>query len=174
MFQLIINLWPLWLLLGALGAINLIVDVVIPRFERRKRYDSQSKWRSNQALIKSLQMLKPYEFEEYTARLFERMGYKTRVVGGSHDGGIDVIAEKNGVRSLIQCKKYFNAHQVGVGAVRDFYGAIANELSNGKGYFITTSKFTLEAELFCEDKPIELVDGFKLIEYIRLADIKSS
>jgi len=54
--------------------------------------------------------------------------------------------------------------------VRDFYGALADHLANGKGYFITTNKFTLEAERFAEDKPIELIDGFKLIKYIRLAE----
>ena len=56
---------------------------------------------------------------------------------------------------------------VSVGAVRDFYGAIADHLANGKGYFITTNKFTLEAERFVEDKPIELIDSFKLVRYIR-------
>ena len=55
-----------------------------------------------------------------------------------------------------------------VGAVRDFYGALADHLANGQGYFITTNKFTLEARKFAEDKPIELVDGFELIRYIRM------
>jgi len=32
-------------------------------------------------------------------------------------------------------------------------------LAQAKGYFITTNKFTLEAERFAEDKPIELIDG---------------
>lgn len=113
-----------------------------------------------------LRYLKPAEFEDYIASLFSKLGYKTSVVGGSHDGGIDVVAEKDGIKHYIQCKKYFNAHQVSVGNVRDFYGAIADHLANGKGYFITTSKFTLEAEQFAEDKPIELIDGFQLLQYI--------
>ena len=45
-----------------------------------------------------------------------------------------------------------------VGDVRNFYGALADHLTNGKGYFITTNKFTLEAEKFADDKPIELID----------------
>jgi hypothetical protein len=56
-----------------------------------------------------------------------------------------------------------------LGAVRDFYGALADHLANGQGYFITTNKFTLEARKFAEDKPIELIDGFELIRYIRMA-----
>jgi restriction endonuclease Mrr len=46
---------------------------------------------------------------------------------------------------------------------------LVDHLAKGKAYFITTNKFTLEAEKFVEDKPIELVDGFKLIEYIKLS-----
>lgn len=112
--------------------------------------------------------MKPSEFEDYIADLFLRLGYKSQSVGQSHDGGIDVIAEKEGVKNYIQCKKFITS-EVTVGDVRDFYGALADHLINGKGYFITTNKFTLEAEKFAEDKPIELIDGYKLIRYIRMA-----
>jgi hypothetical protein len=43
------------------------------------------------------------------------------------------------------------------------------QLSNAKGYIITTNTFSLEAERFAEGKPIELIDGNRLIEYIHLA-----
>jgi restriction system protein len=113
--------------------------------------------------------MKPGEFEEYVADLFSRLGFKTEAVGRSHDGGVDVIAEKDGIKHYIQCKKFIT-QEVGVGAIRDFYGAIANHLAQGKGYFVTTNKFTLEAEKFAEDKPIELIDGQKIIKYIRLVE----
>ena len=111
----------------------------------------------------------PSEFEDYIADLFSRLRFKTRAVGQSHDGGIDVVAEKDGITNYIQCKKFITS-TVTVGNVRDFYGALADHLTNGKGYFITTNKFTLEAEKFAEDKPIELIDGFKLVDYIRMAE----
>ena len=117
-----------------------------------------------------LRGISPNDFEEYIANLFFKMGYKTQKTGGPYDGGVDVIAEKNGIKHYIQCKKFITS-EVGVGAVRDFYGAIAGHLANGKGYFITTNKFTLEAERFAEDKPIELIDEFKLIKYIRQAGL---
>jgi restriction system protein len=112
----------------------------------------------------------PTEFEVYTADLFRRLGYRTEQVGGSHDGGIDVIAEKSGIKHYIQCKKYFSKHEVGSPEVRNFYGSIADRLGNGEGWFITTNKFTPEAEKFAEDKPIVLINQFKLIDYIRLAE----
>jgi len=36
--------------------------------------------------------------------------------------------------------------------------------------FITTNIFTTEAEKFVEDKPIELVDGDKLLRLVKLAN----
>ena len=167
------TLWPLWLFLIAIIIIKVIVEVLIPRefksFKATIRFKKGAQWRSDRDLLRWLRGMTPKEFEEYIAELFLRLGYKTEVTGGAYDQGIDVIAEKDGVKHYIQCKK-FVGREVGVGPMRDFYGAIADHLAKGKGYFITTNKFTLEAERFVEDKPIELVDEFKLVKYIRLTE----
>jgi restriction system protein len=126
------------------------------------------KFRSGRELITWLQGLKPSEFEDYIAYLFKSLGYSVEVTGGAYDGGIDVIATKNGIKHYIQCKKFIT-QQVGVGAVRDFYGAMADKGANAKGFFITTNVFTLEAEKFAEGKPLELIDGARLIKYIEMA-----
>lgn len=126
---------------------------------------------SEKKTIEDLQKLSPTQFENYISQLFRSMGYTTRAVGGSGDGGIDVEAEKEGIVHYIQCKKFIN-RKVKVGAVRDFYGAIADKTDKGKGYFITTNVFTLDAEKFAEGKPIELVDRFKLIKYIKIVNSK--
>lgn len=120
--------------------------------------------------LQQLRQLSPDQFEQYIVELFRKLGYNTHHVGGSYDGGIDVIAEKDGVKHLIQCKKFITS-QVPVSAVRDFYGAIVDHINNDKAFFITTNVFTLDAENFCEDKPIELIDGKKLMEYIRQAGV---
>jgi restriction endonuclease Mrr len=134
---------------------------------QEKKYFATQNWHSDRQLLWMLRGMNPAEFEEYIAELFSKMGFQTKAVGGSYDHGVDVVAEKNGIKHYIQCKKYFGKREAGVGEVRDFYGAIADHLAQGKGYFITTNKFTLEAERFAEDKPIELVDSFKLIKYIK-------
>ena len=149
----------------AFSAVFIITTLLIKRFKTHK----QSQWRTERELLSWLRELKPLEFERYIAELFTKLGYKTRVIGGSYDKGIDVIAEKNGIKHYIQCKKYITS-TVGPGELRDFYGAIADHLAQAKGYFITTNKFTLEAERFAEDKPIELIDGDKLIKYIRISE----
>lgn len=167
-------LWMFWPAFGVLLAAMILVlilksfDATIDLCGPRRNFLKGEAWRSDRDLLRWLRGLHPSEFEEYIADLFSRLGYKAQAVGKSHDGGIDVIVAKDGVTNYIQCKKFITS-QVSVGAVRDFYGALADHLANGKGYFITTNKFTLEAERFAEDKPIELVDGYALIRYIRMA-----
>ena len=147
--------------LGALIIITLLI--------KKSRIHKQSKWRTDRELLGWLRELKPWEFERYMAELFTKLGYKTTVTGGGYDRGVDVVAEKDGLKHYIQFKKYITL-VVGVNELRDFYGAIADHLAQAKCYFITTNKFTLEAERFTEDKPIELIDGYKLIKYIRMSE----
>lgn len=164
LFKMLLNLWWVWLLVIAAS----IIPAIIERMRQDKKYSSINKVHSDKNLLIELRNLKPSEFEDYIAHLFSKLGFTTEQVGGSYDGGIDVIAVKDNVKHYIQCKKFITS-QVSVGAVRDFYGALVDHLANGKGYFITTNKFTLEAERFAEDKSIELIDGHRLIEYVRLS-----
>jgi restriction system protein len=159
---------PIVVVIGGGMLLSMIFTIVIDLLKKK----SKIRWFLNKKTIEEIRYLTPYQFEEYISQLFRNMGYKTKTVGGRSDGGIDVEAEKDGLVSYIQCKKYIN-RKVPVGAVRDFYGAIADKVDSGKGYFITTNVFTLEAERFAEDKPIELIDRFKLIEYIKSQDIET-
>jgi len=159
----ILSLWWVWLLVIAAS----IIPAIIERKRQDKKYSAINDIHSDKNLLLELRGLKPSEFEDYIAHLFSKLGFTTEQVGGGYDGGIDVIAVKDNIKHYIQCKKFITS-QVSVGDVRDFYGALVDHLANGKGYFITTNKFTLEAEKFAEDKSIELIDGHRLIEYIRL------
>jgi restriction system protein len=120
--------------------------------------------------LESIRSLTANQFEDFVCNLFDNLGYKTERVGGPNDGGIDVIATKNGIKHYIQCKKFITS-QVDVGSMRDFYGAVVDKLSDAKSFFITTNVFTLEAERFALGKPIELVDGKKLMEYVNLSGL---
>ncbi|MDX9913297.1 MAG: restriction endonuclease [Candidatus Moranbacteria bacterium] len=135
--------------------------------KRRKKIFFDSK-----KTLESIRDLKPDQFEEFICNLFNKLGYSTEKVGGPNDGGIDVIATKNGVKHYIQCKKFIT-RQVSVGEMRDFYGAVVDKLNDAKSFFITTNVFTLEAERFALGKPIELIDGKKLMEYVNLAGLSS-
>jgi restriction system protein len=46
----------------------------------------------------------PYEYEGYCRRLLEQAGWQSRQTPGSGDQGADVVAEKNGLTAVLQCK----------------------------------------------------------------------
>lgn len=157
---------------GGIMVAGMVIILLINKFSSNR----MNKWFSSGRRLRELKAMNPYEFEDYVAELYKRLGYKTETVGGTHDGGIDVIAtDKDGIKHYIQCKKYITS-KVGSPDVRDFYGAIAGKFAEGKGIFITTNIFTSEAKLFAEDKPLELIDGNKLVRLIKKVggDIKIS
>jgi len=109
------------------GLAFLAAFIIIALFIKRSRVHKQSQWRTDRELLSWLRGLKPWEFERYIAELFTKLGYKTIVTGGSYDRGVDVVAEKDGLKHYIQCKKYITP-VVRVNDLRDFYGAIADHL----------------------------------------------
>ncbi len=132
----------------------------------KARFEKVNEGQLDRELINKLRQMPPAEFEDYIADLYNGLGYKTEVVGGSHGGDIDVIAKKDNITRFIQCKKFITA-KVTLPDVRDFYGALADHLFGTKGIFITTNVFTAEAEQFVKDKPIELIDGHELVSLIK-------
>lgn len=61
-----------------------------------------------------------YMFEEYTAVLLKKLGYRNvEVTPGSGDYGVDVLAEKDGITYAIQCKLY--SGHVGSDAIQQIY-----------------------------------------------------
>jgi len=139
--------------------------LLLVKWYKNKR---RTKWHSDKNLLDRLKSLDPKDFEVYIADLYKKMGYSAIAEGGSHDEGIDVVLEKNNQKYYIQCKKYITS-KVGVKELREFYGVLADKLAQNKGIFITTNLFTTEAENFAKDKPIELIDGHKLIKLIHQA-----
>lgn len=169
-----LKLLPLFLKSPVVAGLIFIVAMVVPAIIMIYfKQSAKRKFFRTKDTLQKIQQLTPNQFEDFIADLFRRLGYSTETVGGSGDGGVDVIAVKDGVKSYIQCKKFIS-QQVSVGAMRDFYGAITDRLSDGKAFFVTTNIFTLDAEKFAEGKPIELIDGKKLMEYVRMAGLEST
>lgn len=114
----------------------------------------------------------PAFFEKVVIDLLVAMGYGTskdagEVRGRSGDGGIDgVIREDRLGLDLIyvQAKRYRPENRIGPEKIREFSGAL-DFTGARKGVFITTTRFTPEAERFAaqlQTKRIVLVDGDQL------------
>jgi restriction system protein len=115
--------------------------------------------------LAQLDSLTPESFEEFIADLFEMQGYEVERVGGSGDEGADLrLRRDDGLLAVVQCK-YQKKSVVGSPALQRFLGTIHHTRSH-KGYFVTTTTFSLSAEKFAANNPIELVDGPRLVELV--------
>jgi restriction system protein len=165
---LISKLWYIWAIALILGLSPIFLDKLVKSHRIKRARKTGEKWFSDKEFLQQLRKMDPRDFEEYVAELFRELGYNAKAVGRSHDEGVDVIAEKDGTTHYIQCKRY--NRKVTLEEVRDFYGTLADKIAKGANYFVTTDSFTLGAEKFAEDKPIELIDGYKLVKYHKMAN----
>lgn len=104
---------------------------------------------------------------EVFAKEFSTNGGEVKVTRASRDGGVDAIAFDpdpiRGGKIVIQAKRYTNT--VGVGAVRDLYGAVMNEGAN-KGILVTTSDYGPDSYAFANGKPLVLLSGANLLHML--------
>jgi len=115
--------------------------------------------------LAQLSSLSPESFEEFVGELFEMLGYEVERVGGSGDEGADLrLRRSDGLLAVVQCK-YHKQGVVGSPTLQKFLGTIHHTRSH-KGFFVTTSTFSLAAEKFAAENPIELLDGPRLVELI--------
>ena len=114
--------------------------------------------------IKNFDYMDGYEFETFCSDILVKFGYtNVTVTQSSADQGIDVLAEKDGVRFAIQCKHYSGT--VGNKAVQEAY-------SGCKFYdchvpvVMTNSHFTDSAKQLAEKNNVLLWDRDVLLSYI--------
>ncbi|MFQ3632789.1 restriction endonuclease [Roseiflexus sp.] len=155
MFNEFTFLWKLTLITVIITLIVFIVAVV-----RRSRINALRR--------KELLALSPSEFEQRVAMLLTDLGWRdVHVRGGSGDRGVDVTAERDGQRYLVQCKRYTKS--VGPNYVRDLIGALHIQRAD-RAILVTTSSFSQQCFLEARDHPVELWDHRDLLERIEEAE----
>lgn len=121
-----------------------------------KRRATKEKIQANLASIDALMALSPVEFEHWVKKfVFEIDGWQVTETSVTGDGGVDLALLKDEEHSIAQCKRYRGT--IGAPALRDFYGTMMSE-GVSRGFFVTTGLFSLAAQKFAQDKPIELMD----------------
>lgn len=134
--------------------------------DRAERLRTQA--RRADVKLAQLGSLSPEQFEEFVAEVFEALGYQVECVGGTGDEGADLRLVRDGLRAVVQCKYYQRKGVIGSPDLQKFLGTVHHTGSH-KGYFVTTRTFSLAAEKFAAEHPIELVDGARLIELVEQA-----
>lgn len=113
--------------------------------------------------LKPFDQMEGHEFEYYCADLLKKNGFdNTEVTKGSGDQGIDIIANKDGIKYGIQCKCY--ASDIGNKAVQEAFA--------GKTYYgchiaavLTNRYFTKSAKELAKKNGVLLWDRSKLLHF---------
>lgn len=126
----------------------------------------------SQEVLTEIMQCSPAFFENLVVELLVKIGYggsrkeAGKVIGKTGDGGIDGIIkeDKLGLDTIyIQAKRWENV--IGRPEIQKFVGALQGNRAK-KGIFITTSRFTKEAEEYVKmiDNKVVLIDGMMLTE----------
>lgn len=120
-------------------------------------------------LLDQLRSIDWFQFEKLVALVYRKLGYSvTRRGGANPDGGVDLVIEKDGRQTAVQCKQW-KTWNVGVKAVREFLGALT-DAGIRQGIFITLCGYTGEAKQLAGKHGIEIVDEAGLARMIEQAD----
>lgn len=106
------------------------------------------------------------EFELYLQRLLSALGYKDIYkTTSSRDFGADLVfTDREGVRVVIQAKRYGVQHPVGLGAVQEIYTSMRYYAAD-KSLVITSGRYTESC------KTLAAVNGVKLLDRNDLEDM---
>jgi hypothetical protein len=118
-------------------------------------------WASAARLPAYLSNMHPIGFEALVADLYEARGYSVTRTQATRDGGIDVIIERNGKRTAVQCKRVKGG--VGEPILRDLLGA----MTAGKfdeGIVVTTGSVSGAARTWITQSPLPI----HVIELVQL------
>lgn len=112
----------------------------------------------------SLNQMSWQEFEQLSHEIFRQRGYWVTETPSGADGGVDLVLEKNGLKTFVQCKQW-KVQKVGVKVIRELYGVMA--LKDVKsGIVITSGEYTAEAKDFAAKSNIVLINGGTLFKMI--------
>jgi restriction system protein len=145
----LVQLWPLWALLGVV----VLGKAVLYAFKVR---------RLQRAGIFEIDGMSGAMFEERLAVLFQRLGYRAEIVGSARgDYGGDLIVARDRTKIVVQAKCW--KKNVGVKAVQEAVGA--------RGYYgadeamvVTNAGFTKQARELARKNKVKLWGRDELIE----------
>jgi len=153
-----------WLIISLLLVVMLIRKRYTKRQNEKNELEVQRARLERLGNLSVLQKMTSIEFEKYICDLFIQLGYEASVTQASGDRGKDIVMYKENAFTIAECKRYVTS-TVGRPHIQKFHSAVIDSNAE-KGYFITTGEFTKQAVEYIVDKPIELINGEKLVVLI--------
>ena len=107
------------------------------------------------------------EFERELGTLYKALGYIVQLTPTSGDQGIDLILQRDGKTSVVQCKSH--KQPIGPAIARELYGSMV-AFGADDAILACTGGFTRGVQDFVRGKPITLVSASELAEMGRNFD----
>ena len=120
-------------------------------------------WRLNRSGLSEADRMSGESFERFLQVKLKRAGYRARLTPRAEDYGADLIVEKDGLKTVIQAKRY--ASRVGIEAVQQVIGAVGHYGADS-GMVITNSYFTPNAKALARSNQVELWDRDRLLRFL--------
>jgi restriction system protein len=158
--------------LAGLGGLTLTVVILWWLSLQRDRYQAEAHRRRDLKYAKSglraIDRMSGLEFEEFVAAQLRVAGYSVTPTASTGDYGVDLIAQKNGARMAVQCKRLAKA--VGVAAVQQ---VVAGALHHGcnRTVVVTNQTFTKAARQLASTHHCRLVGRTQLQSWTRIQPI---
>lgn len=131
-------------------------------------------WRARRLLegqdgVDSIKSLSWREFELLLGEALRRQGYSVTDTSPGADGGVDLVAVKDGRTWLVQCKQW-RERSVGVKVIREMLGLVTAHRVAG-AIVVTSGDFTSDARAFAAHQPVRLIDGDELVSIVRAVQV---
>ena len=145
-----LSLWPLWAIFAAILAGRLMLGW----------YETQRLARSG---IAEIDQMTGVAFERRLVVLFRALGYQVTHVGAVGDFGGDLVLSKDGVRTVVQAKRY--GKNVGVRAVQEVVAA-KSMYDCTAALIVTNRDFTAQARTLARRAGVELWGREQLVAHL--------
>jgi restriction system protein len=122
--------------------------------------------------LRDLRELTAERFADWCATRLREQGYSVIPVAGLSEPGVDLIAERERERLVVQCKRWFGALPVEGPQVKELYGAMQREHANG-AMVMTTGHFSEPALRSASGTPIRLWDVDRLMGTVTIPALEA-
>ena len=114
-----------------------------------------------------------FQFEKLVELIYRQRGYSVQRLGGANaDGGVDLLLEKENLKSVVQCK-HWRSRQIGVRHIREFLGTLTDsKIPNG--IFITLTGYSDEAKQLADKHGIQILKESDVIQMLEGSGLKNS
>ncbi|MEK4510522.1 restriction endonuclease [Paenibacillus sp. FSL K6-2524] len=145
--------------LGAVAAfIGLVIAILIMILVNNAKAE-----RLKKSGIADIDKMDGIQFERYLGYLFQAQGYKTQVTQAAGDYGADLVLQKDGVKIVVQAKRY--SKNVGIKAVQEAQASIAH-YGAAEAWVVSNSDYTAAAYELAKSNKVKLINRDGLIEMI--------